>query len=353
MTTRLQANYLSEGKPRVGFLGAGWIGCLRLRALLESDVVEIEAIADPSQESRERAQQLAPNASVVESAEELIRLALDGVVVASPSAFHAEHALAALSHGSAVFCEKPLGRTSAETRLVVETAKSVDRLLAIDFAYRFTTAMADLHTLVRAGVLGRIYAADLIFHNAYGPDKAWFYDPALSGGGCVIDLGIHLIDAALWMLDFPAVTEVKSDLFSRGRRLRGPVWNVIEDYATATVELESEAVLRLACSWHLPIGEDALIQVTLHGTKGSAEFRNIDGSFFDFRTDLYEGRKRRRISSPPDEWGGRAIVTWARRLSLNARFDAAVQDVLRVSNVIDSIYGRRSGEEIDQLELSE
>ena len=58
--------------------------------------------------------------------------------------------------------------------------------------------------------LGRTYAVDLVFHNAYGPDKAWFYDPALSGGGCVMDLGVHLVDLALWALDFPAVTKVSS-----------------------------------------------------------------------------------------------------------------------------------------------
>jgi predicted dehydrogenase len=48
-----------------------------------------------------------------------------------------------------------------------------------------------------------VFAVDLVFHNAYGPDKPWFYDPELSGGGCVMDLGVHLVDLALWSLDFP------------------------------------------------------------------------------------------------------------------------------------------------------
>jgi predicted dehydrogenase len=352
MTRHFEPYYLPERKPRIGFLGAGWIGCLRLGALLQSGQADVQAIADPSRESRERAQQLAPNASVIENAEELIRLGLDGIVVASPSALHAQHAIAALSRRTAVFCEKPLGRTLAETRIVVETARSMDSLLAIDFAYRFTTGMADLRALVRTGALGKIYATDLTFHNSYGPDKAWFYDPRLSGGGCVIDLGIHLIDAALWTLDFPAVTAVKSYLYSQGTLLRNPMWNAIEDYATATAELQSETVLRLACSWRLPIGEDALIQVILHGTKGSAEFRNVGGSFFDFRADLYQGRDRRELCSPPDEWSGRAVIDWARRLSVNPRFDSEVETVLKVADVIDSIYGRESEDDIGRLASS-
>jgi hypothetical protein len=65
---------------------------------------------------------------------------------------------------------------------------AVDRLLAVDLSYRFTEGMSRIRELVAGGELGKVYAVDLVFHNAYGPDKAWFYDPALSGGGCVMDL---------------------------------------------------------------------------------------------------------------------------------------------------------------------
>src|SRR5262252_8142631 len=103
------------------------------------------------------------------------------------------------------------------------------------------------------GKLGRIYAADLVFHNAYGPDKAWFYDTALSGGGCVMDLGVHLVDLALWVLDFPAVGEVSARLFAGGEPLNGRA-DRVEDYAVATLELESGAAVRIACSWRLHAG---------------------------------------------------------------------------------------------------
>src|SRR5947199_289519 len=80
----------------------------------------------------------------------------------------------ALKRGAAVFCQKPLGRTAAEARAVIDAARAADRLLCVDLSYRFTDGMRRIRELVRAGALGRVYAVDLVFHNAYGPDKAWF-----------------------------------------------------------------------------------------------------------------------------------------------------------------------------------
>src|SRR5205085_415527 len=128
----------------------------------------------------------------------LCELDLDGLVIATPSASHAVQARAALERGIAVFCQKPLARTAAETASVVEAARAANRLLGVDLSYRHTEAMRHIGALARSGELGDIYAIDLVFHNAYGPDKAWFRDVKLSGGGCVIDLGTHLVDLALW-----------------------------------------------------------------------------------------------------------------------------------------------------------
>src|SRR5207237_4413923 len=109
----------------------------------------------------------------------------DAIVIATPSAMHAEQAIAALERGKAVFCQKPLGRNADETRRVVDAARANDRLLGVDLSYRFTDALLKVRDVVQSGELGEIFAADLVFHNAYGPDKRWFYDPKLSGGGCV------------------------------------------------------------------------------------------------------------------------------------------------------------------------
>jgi predicted dehydrogenase len=326
-------------RPRLGFLGVGWIGRHRMQAVVEADVADVVAIADPSPEMAAEAQKLAPDAKLVASLDEIVDEGVDGVVIATPSAMHTEHSMRALSRGVAVFCQKPLGRNAAEAQAVVDAARQADRLIGVDFSYRYTQGMQRIAEIVRAGELGHVFAVDLVFHNAYGPDKAWFYDPAQSGGGCVMDLGVHLVDLALWVLDFPEVSSVTSNLFAGGELL-GPAPDRVEDYAIATLQLASGAAVQLACSWRLPAGRDAIISAAFYGTKGGAALKNVEGSFYDFVTERYRGTACETLASPPDAWGGRAAVDWVKRLAAGTRFDTDAEKLVHVSRVLDSIYGR-------------
>jgi predicted dehydrogenase len=207
--------------PRIGFLGAGWIGRHRMQAIYQSREAEIAAIADICSENARQAAKMVPGVAVVDSLDELLDMELDAVVIATPSAGHSSQAVRALEGGLAVFCQKPLGRSAQEVQAVVDAARAANRLLGVDFSYRFADGIQKIYQLVNSGDLGQVYAADLVFHNAYGPDKAWFYDAELSGGGCLIDLGSHLVDLALWFFDFPEVRSVSSSIFSAGERLKG------------------------------------------------------------------------------------------------------------------------------------
>lgn len=326
-------------KPRVGFLGVGWIGRHRMQAIVETGAVDIAAIADPSAEMVAQAKQAAPDAALVSTLDELLDSGVDGVVIATPSALHAQQSIRALEAGAAVFCQKPLGRTEAEVRAVVSAARNANRLLGIDLSYRYTEGMRQIREIIRSGQLGRIYAVDLAFHNAYGPDKPWFYDPAFSGGGCVMDLGVHMVDLALWALDYPGVSHVSGHLFAGGERL-GPGPDRVEDYALATVELETATTLQLACSWRLHAGCDALISAAFYGTDGGAAFRNVNGSFYDFVAERYRATVRETLSNPPDAWGGRAAAEWAMRLAGGEKFSPSADHLIAVARVLDQIYRR-------------
>jgi predicted dehydrogenase len=326
--------------PRLGFVGVGWIGRHRMEAIAGSGCGDVAALADASADALAAARKSAPNAtSFGASFEELLDADLDGIVIATPSALHADQAVAALERGLAVFCQKPLARTAGETRRVVDAARAADRLLGVDLSYRHTAGMRAIRELVTSGALGDVYAVDLVFHNAYGPDKPWFYDPALSGGGCVVDLGIHLVDLALWTLGFPDVQSATSRLYSKGRALR-PLQRDVEDYAVARLDLANGASVQLTCSWNLPAGQDAVIGASFYGTQGGAALRNLDGSFYDFVAERFQGTQRELLASPPDEWGGRAAVDWATRLSEGARFDPEVEHLVSVAAALDRVYGR-------------
>ena len=323
-------------KPRVGFLGTGWIGRHRMAAMLATGAIEAAAIADPSDDGAAEAAALAPGAVRVEGLAAMLALGLDGIVIATPSALHAEQSIAALDAGVAVFCQKPLGRTAAEARAVVAAARTADRRLGLDLSYRHTAGMQAIAPLVRDGALGEVFAVDLTFHNAYGPDKPWFYDPALSGGGCVIDLGVHLVDLALWTLGFPPVGAVDARLTHAGRPLRP---GEVEDHAIAHFTAGG-AQVRLACSWRLHAGRDAVIEAAFYGTKGGAALRNVGGSFYDFTAERFEGTQAAVLHAGADDWGGRAAAAWAEALAASPRFDAGAERFAASAEVLDRIYGR-------------
>jgi predicted dehydrogenase len=311
-----------------------------MHAIARSGIATISAVADVSHDvAREASREIGEDLYIAGSLEELLDQQLDGIVIATPSALHADQAITALEHGAAVFCQKPLARTAPETQRVVDAARAADLLLGVDLSYRYTAGMTAIRDLVRRGELGRIFAVDLVFHNAYGPDKRWFRDPALSGGGCAIDLGIHLVDLALWTLDFPDVRAATSRLYARGSTLSDRRTEV-EDYAVARIDLESGASVQLACSWNLSAGRDAVIRASFYGTTGGVALHNVNGSFYDFAAEHYRGTSTERLSDPPDEWGGRAAVDWARRLAARSGFDPSAQRLVDVAAAIDLIYER-------------
>jgi predicted dehydrogenase len=328
-------------KPRLGFVGLGWIGRNRLESVLQADVAEIAAVHDVQEDAAAEGQKISPGAVLFSSFDELLRHDLDGVVIATPNRFHAEQAIAALESGMAVFCQKPLGRNAFETRRIVEAARSADCLLGVDLSYSAMPAMQTISGLVESGALGKIFAVDAKFHNGYGPDKSWFYDFSLSGGGCMLDLGSHLVDLALQPLGFPPVSRVQSSLFASGELLKKRS-QAIEDYGVATIETGDGTVINLSCCWNLNIGREADIEIAFYGTRGGAALRNVDGSFYDFVAGRFEHTQTEIVSSQEDskwQWGGLATIEWVQRLASEEGFDPSAERFVTVAEVIDAIYG--------------
>ena len=329
-------------RPRLAFVGLGWIGVNRLNTIATSDAVEIAALYDERKDALDAARRIAPKAAVISSYDEILEDSIDGVVIATPNALHVTQTVAALRAGISVFCQKPLGCNVPEVWQAVSAARESDCLLGVDFSYRFIPGMHQVRKLVQDGRLGQIFAVDLKFHNGYGPDKKWFYQREASGGGCVLDLGIHLIDLGLWTLNFPRIADVTSTLFSHGHAIKEP-WSGIEDYAVARMQTVDGVVLNLTCSWNLHVGADAEIEVCFYGTEGAAALRNVDGSFYNFLAERYQRAHRERLyeSGADREWGGLAALDWCKRLAQGERFSANTEEFLSSAAVIDRIYARK------------
>lgn len=325
----------------LGFIGVGWIGKSRMEAILGTDNAQAIWICEPSNENLQAAMECGRVANSVQQPEEGYSYpGLDGVVIATPNAFHFSQCKQALKESKAVFCQKPLCKTAKEVAAIVDLAKINNKLLAVDLSYRFTNAFQAVAERISSGELGDIYAIDLVFHNAYGPDKEWFYNYDLSGGGCVMDLGIHLLDMAFSTLGYPAVNEINSHLFYKGERIAKGA-KVTEDFANVSLSTENTHI-DLKCSWNLPAGCEAIIEAKFYGTEGGIAFKNVSGSFYDFVAEEYHGTETTTLLAPPDDWSGRAGVDWVNRLAQGAGFDEKTgKEMIALATILDRIYERQ------------
>ena len=320
---------------------------MRMEAVEAAGTAEVAALCEPVGERLDEVGASRPGAARFSAPDDLLAaaadLALDGVVIATPNARHEAQAVAALERGLAVFCQKPLAVDAAGTGRMLAAARAADRALGVDFSYRHTDAARELARRLGEGELGDVFAVDAVFHNAYGPDKPWCWDAAMSGGGALIDLGVHLLDLALWLLSAggppPRVAAVSGSPLRDGRPLAG---RGVDDFTTARLEIARDgappAALHLATSWNAHAGRDCLFRVDLHGTAGGASFHNLDGSFYDFALAVRHGRDEEIVSRESGEWLGRALVAWTRALAADRRYDPAIELALPVAEAVDRIY---------------
>ncbi|HEX7114133.1 MAG TPA: Gfo/Idh/MocA family oxidoreductase [Steroidobacter sp.] len=321
---------------RLGFLGLGWIGRKRLDALQGCEEVEIVALHDIDPSRSRAAAEAHPTAQVAQDLDALLARDLDGVVIATPNALHARDAVACLERGIGVFCQKPLATRLEDTRRVIDAARRTNRLLGIDYCYRHVQGMPELKARLGAGELGEIVSIDLTFHNAHAPDKSWCLDRRLSGGGCLLDLGVHLIDLVLWLQDAPDMELVSSQLYAQGPAARTA--GAVEDSAYVELRQANGAIVRVACSWNAHIGCDAVISMRMLGTQGGAHWRNVRGSFYDFELEVTRGNTSERLGTYPDDWGGRALKEWARQLRHDRSFDPQTLMIARGAALIEEMY---------------
>lgn len=319
-------------RPRIGFFGTGWIGRHRMAAMIATGAIEPAFICDPDPASLAAARTVAPEARALPDLAAMLAERPDGIVIATPSAGHAGQAIAALAAGAHVFCQKPLGRNAREVAAVLSAAAAAGKSLAVDFSYRHSAAFRAVKALAESGALGRIIAIEAVFHNGYGPDKPWFHDQALAGGGCLIDLGIHLADMIGQLLgrDDPACGAITAQLLDRAGGCPG---DGVESWVSARFTLVDGPVCDLRCSWHAHVGCDAEIALRVFGTDGAALLGNVGGSFHDLAAWRHSGTRGEAMALPPDDWGGRAAAAWAidpaaAGIDESARFSTAICDAI-------------------------
>ncbi|MDP8926170.1 MAG: Gfo/Idh/MocA family oxidoreductase [Actinomycetota bacterium] len=274
-------------KPlRIGVVGLGWAGETHLKSYLRLPNVEAVALAGLEEPRlRELGQRYGVPNLHRDYVELVARDDLDAVSICAPNHLHAPVAIAALESSKHVLCEKPLARTGAEAERIVRTAREAGRVVHIAFTQRERGDVQVLKRHILDGNLGRIYyvKATWMRRNGIPGMGSWFTNKEMAGGGPLIDLGVHMIDMALYLMDEPEIESVScatyAELGPQGRGGRGDAKTIIgdayevEDLATAYIRLSGGATLNLEAGWAAYRESSDDFGLTLYGTDGGAEMR--------------------------------------------------------------------------------
>jgi predicted dehydrogenase len=183
-------------------IGAGVIGALRARSIVENPATTLVGVAD-ADPARARLAAGSSGARVCQDYRELLSDAsTEAVVIAAPLHLHEEMATAALSAGKHVLCEKPLANSVEGCRRVVAAADQHRRTLAVGFNHRYYPSVKFMKQAIDAGRIGAIDHLRVFGgHDGLANFRAdWMYKGALSGGGAMMDVGIHMTDLTRYIL---------------------------------------------------------------------------------------------------------------------------------------------------------
>src|SRR5438105_1894699 len=173
---------------RLGVAGLGWLGESLIKDVPRVAGLELVAVQDVRPGRSREIARMYGAAWCGESFDELLALEeVDAVLICTPNGFHARQAQAALSAGKDVLVQKPLALSCADAQRTIDTATATERLLFVDYTYRFLETMRTLRETATDS--GGIRSMRAEFHNIYGPgaEKAWFFDSSTSGGGALMD----------------------------------------------------------------------------------------------------------------------------------------------------------------------
>jgi predicted dehydrogenase len=211
---------------------------------------------------------------------EMLRLPeIDAVIVCTPNYLHKQPVLDAFAAGKHVLCEKPLAINAVEGAEMVAAGRAAGKQFHVGYNLRFGPGVQAVRRFVDDGKLGEIYYVRAQALRRRGiPSHGHFTDKAKQGGGPLIDIGAHVLDLSLWLMDFPSPVSVSGQTQVKfGHRegligLRGQ-WDpknfTVEDFAAGFVRFDNGATLTLESSFAANIAQDQF-QTTLMGTEGGA-----------------------------------------------------------------------------------
>lgn len=281
---------MKKKQLKVGVIGLG-IGRHHIQGYQQHPAARVVALCDTDKDRlAEIGKQFGVKKHYTDAAEMLAAEKLDVCSVCTPNCFHAPLTLAALKAGCHVLCEKPMAMNAVEGAEMVDLAAKKRKRLMINFSYRFNPHSFALKAQVDTGVLGNVYYGRTVWHRRRGLPKfgGWFSNKAMAGGGPLIDLGVHRLDLALWLMGYPdpdwAVGGAYDYLATRIAEEEKKHCSV-EDMAVGMIHFKNGAMLEIEASWASNRREGEYMLTRLYGTEGGLVQHNMNETY-EFTAEL-------------------------------------------------------------------
>lgn len=269
---------------KIGVVGAGSISNSHLGSYQNNERADIYAVCDINEaRAKDKADQYGADKVYTDYRELVADPAIDAVSICTWNNSHVEIAIAALEAGKNVLVEKPLCTTVEEAKRIEETVRRTGKILQVGFVRRYANNTQILQQFLDAGDLGEIYYAKASCLRRLGNPGGWFADVERSGGGPLIDIGVHVIDLCWYLMGRPKVKSISGNTYNKlGNRSHiknlsfykaadyDPEENSVEDMANAMIRFENGASLMVDVSFTLHAKKDE-ITVKLFGDQGGAE----------------------------------------------------------------------------------
>lgn len=355
---------------KIGIIGCGGIANGKhLPALSKLADVELAAFCDivPDKAAQARTKYGSADAKVYDTFQELLADdSLDIVHVLTPNNSHAEITVAALEAGKHVNCEKPMAKTAADARRMLETAKSTGKKLTISYQSRFREDSQYLHHAIRQGDLGEIYYAKAhAVRRRAVPTWGVFLDAEKQGGGPLIDIGTHALDLALWLMDNYEPKTVLGQTFRKlgDKENSANAWGswdpkqfTTEDAAVGMITMQNGATVTIEASWALNIMDTEEATCTLCGTEGGADFHGglrLNGERYSrlYNNQVVLGGGGVAFFDAPSGPNGAAeaeMRQWVKAIRTGSEVVVRPEQALVVSEILEAIYtSAKTGKAID------
>lgn len=346
---------------KIGIIGCGAIAGIHVRGYRQAEDVEIVACSDLL---ADRASTFAKTHSIplsYDSYETMLETEkLDAVSICTPNYAHCGPTLLALQAGVHVLCEKPIAMNAEEAHLMVEAAHCSSGLLTIGHHMRFLPASRYLKQMIDDGDLGKIYFGKSQALRRRGvPGWGQFHIKSKSGGGPLIDLGVHTLDLITWLMGSPQPTVVSGSVYTKlGNQshfynphgtYRREDYDV-EDFAAGLIKFSNGATLTLEASWAAHLPQTETYEQTLLGDAGGATINPFVEADQSLR--VYMSRGEALLDVKPHAFATveahiEELKHWVKCIRGEAAVLVKPEESLNVQRIIDSLYvSSDSGREV-------